>query len=445
MKIALIDPMFKRVNSNAQMKKLLATSPYLYFYSSFWSGFSTGLLTLAALTPKDVEIRYIDDNFEEIPYEEQFDIVAITATTQQATRAYAIAEEFKKIWGKRCVLVAGGYHVSYYPEEAQKTFDVIFQGEAESSWPAFLSDFSQHNWKPMYRSEDYPPVSLHEIPIPRYDLLKSDNYKMLWMQTSRGCPRSCEFCAASEYFGRRMRLKSPEQTVEEIQYARKYLKFQPVLFADDNMFLRGGQSPEFLGELEKSKIRYVAQTDIGIATKPELLEQLRRSGCSVLFIGFESLDSRNLALMNNSQWKLQQLSEYRQHIQTILQHGIGIYGAFILGYDWDTRESFKDVGDFVIDNYMAGAQITFPTPLPGTRLRRRLLKEGRVLDTPWENYTFFDVNIIHPTLSKGEMEEELYNLYQRIYSKDYLDRKNRYYKGLFRKTLGLQITKDETK
>ena len=103
------------------------------------------------------------------------------------------------------------------------------------------------------------------------------------------------------------------------------------------------------------------------------------------------------------------------------------------------------MGDFVIDNYMAGAQITFPTPLPGTRLRRRLLKEGRVLDTPWENYTFFDVNIIHPTLSKGELEEELYSLYQRIYSKEYLDRKNRYYKGLFRKTLGLQITKDETK
>ena len=108
MKIALVDPMFKRVNSNAQMKTLLSTSPFLYFYSSFWSGFSTGLLTLASLTPQDVEIRYIDDNFEEINYNERFDIVAITATTQQATRAYAIAREFRKIWGKSCVLVAGG-------------------------------------------------------------------------------------------------------------------------------------------------------------------------------------------------------------------------------------------------------------------------------------------------------------------------------------------------
>jgi radical SAM superfamily enzyme YgiQ (UPF0313 family) len=436
MKIALVDPMFKRVNSNAQMKTLLSTSPFLYFYSSFWSGFSTGLLTLASLTPQDVEIQYIDDNFEDIPYQKQFDIVAITATTQQATRAYEIAKEFRKIWGKRCTLVAGGYHVSYYPEEARDYFDVVFQGEAESSWPAFLRDFSKKTWKLFYRSGDYPAVNLHQVPVPRYDLLKSEHYKMLWLQTSRGCPRSCEFCAASEYFGHRMRSKSPAQTVEEIRYARRFLKFQPILFADDNMFLRDGQSLELLGELEKSKIRYVAQTDIGIAANPKLLEQLRNSGCSVLFIGFESLDPRNLSLMNNSRWKLKQLSTYRKHVQTILQTGIGIYGAFILGYDWDTKDSFKDVGDFITDNYLAGAQITFPTPLPGTKLRRRLLNEGRVLDTPWENYTFFDVNIAHPNLSRTELEEELYKLYSRIYSKEYLDRKNRYYKELFRRTLG---------
>jgi radical SAM superfamily enzyme YgiQ (UPF0313 family) len=156
----------------------------------------------------------------------------------------------------------------------------------------------------------------------------------------------------------------------------------------------------------------------------------------VLFIGFESLDPRNLSLMNNSRWKLKQLSTYRKHVQTILQTGIGIYGAFILGYDWDTKDSFKDVGYFITDNYLAGAQITFPTPLPGTKLRRRLLNEGRVLDTPWENYTFFDVNIAHPNLSRTELEEELYKLYSRIYSKEYLDRKNRYYKELFRRTLG---------
>jgi radical SAM superfamily enzyme YgiQ (UPF0313 family) len=259
---------------------------------------------------------------------------------------------------------------------------------------------------------------------------------MLWIQTSRGCSRSCEFCAASEYFGHRTRAKSPEQTLGEIRHARKFLKFQPILFADDNMFQRSGHSAKLIGELEKSQIRYVAQTDIGIASHPRLLDQLRSSGCSVLFVGFESLDPRNLSLMNNNRWKLKQLSAYREHIQAILESGIGIYGAFILGYDWDTEASFEDVGDFVTDNYLAGAQITFPTPLPGTKLRKRLLAEGRVLNTPWENYTFFDVNISHPTLTKAQLEEELYKLYNRIYSKEYLDQKNRYYKELFRKTLG---------
>jgi radical SAM superfamily enzyme YgiQ (UPF0313 family) len=417
------------------MRNLLSNSPFLYFYSTLWSGFSTGLLTLASLTPPDVEIQYIDDNFDEIPYNKHFDIVGITCTTQQAIRAYQIAQEFRKRWGDRCLLVAGGYHVTYYPEEARTHFDVVFQGEAESSWPAFLGDYARNACKTIYRSGDYSPVDLQGVPVPRYDLLKSENYKMLWLQTTRGCPRACEFCAASEYFGPRIRSKSPDQTLEEIRHARQHLKFQPLLFADDNMFLRGDLSGNLLRELESARIRYVAQTDIGVATNPDLLEQLRRSGCSVLFVGFESLDPRNLGLMNKNRWKRKQLSSYKRHIRSILEHGIGIYGAFILGYDWDTKESFEDVGDFVMGNFLAGAQITFPTPLPGTKLRRRLLEQNRVLDTPWENYTFFDVNISHPTLSKAELEEELAGLYSRIYSKEYLGRKNRYYKELFQKTL----------
>ena len=437
MKIALIDPMFKRVNSNVRMKKLLANSPFLYFYSSFWSGFSTGLLTLAALTPEGFEVRYIDDNFEDIPYEEQFDIVAVTATTQQATRAYSIAREFKTKWGDDCTLVAGGYHVSYFPEEAQKYFDVVFQGEAETTWPEFLSDFTRNSKKSIYKSSDYAPVNLKDVPVPRYELLNPEYYKMLWLQTSRGCPRPCEFCAASEYFGHQTRSKSPEQTVKEIKYARRFLKFQPILFADDNMFLGGRKSIQFLGALQKSNIRFVAQADIGVATNPELLEKLKDSGCSVLFIGFESLDPRNLSLMNTNQWKLNHLSSYKESIHIILQTGIGIYGAFIVGYDWDTKDSFRDVGDFITENFLAGAQITLPTPLPGTKLRRRLLKENRVLKTPWENYTFFDVNIAHPTLSKAELEEELFKLYARIYNKEYLDKKNQFYKEIFRRSLSM--------
>jgi radical SAM superfamily enzyme YgiQ (UPF0313 family) len=433
MNLALIDPRFSLANRNLRMREYLSRSPQIYFYSRLWSGFSTGLLTLAALSPVNTQITYVDENHEPIPFDREFDVVAVTATTQQATRAYQIADRFRRHWGKRTLLVAGGPHVSFLPEEAEKHFDVVFMGEAEKTWPEFLADLRSGRPRSRYDSSDQPRPDLKTVPIPRYDLLTPQHYKMLWLQTSRGCPRRCEFCAASSYLGTRYRTKTIDQVLREIHEARKYLRLQPIFFADDNMLLGSRYSRDFIRELASLRISYVAQTDIGIAERPGLLEALRASGCSTLFIGFESLDQRNLALMNPDGWKAERLPGYVQKIRRIREAGIAIYGAFIVGYDWDTPESFRGLGEFITENLLAGAQITFATPLPGTALRERMLREGRILDTPWENYTFFDVNFSHATLSTEQLEAELLKLYETVYSEEYLARKNWYYRQVYLK------------
>jgi len=157
MKIAFINPVFTLVNSNESLKEFIEDSPFMYFYNQFWSGFSNGLLTLAALTPEDIEVVYIDETHESIPFDENYDIVAITATTQQINRAYAVAERFKNTPAPPH-LVIGGSHASFLPDEAAGFVDTVFIGEAENSWPQFLKDFSGGIQKQRYNAKDFPLV-----------------------------------------------------------------------------------------------------------------------------------------------------------------------------------------------------------------------------------------------------------------------------------------------
>lgn len=430
MKIAFINPAAPFVFSNEPLKEFIESSPFMYFYNQFWSGFSTGLLTLAALTPDKFDMEYLDGNYQEIPYENDYDIVAITATTSQADRAYAIADRYRKK-EKPPLVVIGGSHASFLPDEAQQHVDVVFIGEGERSWPKFLDDFCVGKQAERYNAADYPLVDLNEIPVPRYDLLDPDFYNMIWIQTSRGCPINCEFCSATKFSGRKHRIKTVSQVINEIVTARNHLKMKQILFSDDNMLWRRERNYELLDEIKKLQISFVAQSDITIGKNPDFLDYLKECGCSTVFIGFESLDERNLSLMNNTNYKQKTLDKYSEYIRNITEAGIGVYGAFIIGYDNDTNETFRDLAEFITGNFLSGAQITILTPLPGTDLRERYRNNKRILDTPWSNYTFFDVNIDHPNLSMEEIKDGMIWVYRRVYNKEYLDRKNAYYKQVF--------------
>ncbi len=434
MKIAFINPAFTLINNNERLRNFIEDSPFMYFYSQFWSGFSNGLLTLAALTPEDIEVIYVDESHESIPFNQEFDIVAITATTQQTMRAYAIADRFKNRSNPPYIVI-GGSHASFMPDETAEHADTVFIGEAENSWPQFLKDFSNEIRTGRYNAVDFTSVDMTEVPIPRYELLDPDHFNMIWIQSSRGCPINCEFCSATKFFGRKYRAKTEDQVLREITAARKHMKMKQILFSDDNMFCKKDRNEALLQKLNESGISFVAQADITIGEDPEFLKKLKDSGCSILFIGFESLDSRNLGLMNKTNWKNEKLNLYAEYIHNITEAGIGVYGAFIVGYDYDTKATFGKLADFVTDNYLSGAQITVLTPLPGTDLRDRLRKSNRVLNTGWENYTFFDVNISHPIMSREDIEEGLLETYRTIYNQEYLDKKNKYYRQVFLRNL----------
>ena len=206
-----------------------------------YSGFGLSILILAALTPREYEIEIIDENLHRIDFDRNYDLVAVTCCTQQATRAYQVSEIFRR---KKVKTVLGGIHPTVCSGEASENADAIVVGESEDLWPTLLRDLEAGELKRVYKQTGL--VDLKKAPLPRYDLIKYLNYKMYWIQTTRGCPHDCNFCVASNIFGRKFRLKSVEQVVEEIKLIKSVSLNPRISFADDNMFVNKNYSKSLL-------------------------------------------------------------------------------------------------------------------------------------------------------------------------------------------------------
>ncbi len=393
-----------------------------------YSGFSAGLLVIAALTPESFEITMIDENVEPIDFNREYDLVGITGMTQQATRAYEIADGFKE---KGITVVMGGIHATVLPEEVKTHVDSVVVGEAEETWPKFINDFLKKKIKPFYRQTE--PVDLTKSPIPRYDLLKPENYKPIWIQTTRGCPHDCEFCAASKVYGFKFRHKSVEQVITEITRAKEVWGNARINFADDNIFVNRKFARELVKKLKPLDIKWFAFTDISIAKDEELLELIKVSGCETVFIGFESISEQGLSSI--SKWKLKQLKEYPISIEKIQSKGIAVIGTFIIGFDTDDVSIFKTTGDFIIENNLAAPPVSILTPFPGTVTRNKLEKQGRLLSNSWGNYTFSNVNFVPERMSSQQLRDGVFELYKRVYSREVQLKRAKYFKNVYSKLM----------
>lgn len=433
MNIALISPKSNFLGHNKELQKLWLKSDYISTYRKEWSGCTASLALIAALTPIKHNIDIYDENIESINFSHEYDLVGISCMTQQATRAYQIANKFRNMGIK---VIMGGIHPSTIPEESINYADSIVIGEAENVWKEILNDFEKHQLKDFYKSNT--PVNLSDSPAPRYDLLNGKDYLVYWVQTSRGCPHDCVFCAASKIYGYKYRNKPVEHVIKEIQIIRKLYPQARISFADDNMFVNRKYSKELLRKLRPLYIRFMAQTDISVAEDDQLLELIKESGCTFLFIGFESLSIESMKEVDKHHWKARHLNYYKDYIHKIQSYGIGVMGAFILGFDNDDESTFEQVINFIESNCLYNAQASILTPFPGTEIRKKLLSESLILPTPWENYTGCDVNFIHNNLTKKQLENGLVHIYKSINSKRFYEKKMKYFKEVHKSLLSLK-------
>lgn len=392
---------------------------------------SLGLLTLAGMTPNEVDVEYIEiadiKDIKDLP--NSFDMVAISTYSAQIYEAYELSERYRK---KGIKTVIGGPHATCLPEEAKEHCDSVVIGEGEPSWLNLLNDCERGKLKSFYTSfgKDF---DLKDAPVPRFDLLNPEKYNRLTVQTSRGCPHHCEFCAASILISKKYKQKPANKVIQEIKAIKEIWEKPFIEFADDNTFINKKYWIELLKELKHEDIRWFTETDVSVADNDELLELMRESGCQQVLIGLESSSQKSLnGLELSSNWKMKQLARYRNAIEKIQSQGITVNGCFILGLDGQDEKIFDEVWEFVQESGLYEVQITVMTAFPGTPLYNRLTSERRVLkDNNWAMCTLFDVNFQPNAMSVKELEKGFRDLAEKVYSAEFTQfRRSRYKKML---------------
>jgi len=394
---------------------------------------SLSLLIIASVTPDDIEVDYVEvpdvSQIKELNLD--YNLVAITSYSAQIYEAYELADRYKEAG---IPVVIGGTHVIAEPEEAKKYADSVVIGEAEPLWPKIIKDFRNGSLQPFYKEEHPGTYDLADSPMPRYDLLEPKNYNRITVQTSRGCPHDCEFCAGSKLFGSGFRQKPVDLVIREINKIKEKWPKPFIEFADDNTFVDKKWSKDFLRALIPLEIKWFTETDISVADDEELLTLMYHSGCYQLLIGLESTNRVSLNGIDTHNWKLKRLDGYLAAINRIQSNGITVNGCFVVGLDGDTPSIFQEIRGFIEKAKFLEAQVTVLTPYPGTPLYNRLKSEGRLLkDKYWDRCTLFDINFRPKNMSIEELEKGLLWLFGEIYTeKEYLKRK-RYYMDIIKK------------
>ena len=333
---------------------------------------SLSLLTLAGMTPGKFDVGYyeIADLKTHGALPDDLDLVAISSFSAQIFEGYEVADHYRALG---IPVVMGGLHVTSLPDEAKQHCTSVVIGEGEPLWPEVLNDFEHGNLKPFYRHPNGGTFDLRDAPMPRFDLLDPDKYNRITVQTSRGCPHKCEFCASSILLTRQYKVKPVEKVIAEIHEIKKIWPRPFIEFADDNSFVHREHYKALLGELVKENLRWFTEAYVRVAEDDELLGLMRDSGCQQILIGLES--PRRISLSGvelKSDWKARQLDHYKDAIEKIQSYGITVNGCFILGLDGDTPGVFEDVLTFVRESGLYEVQVTFMTAFPGTPLHARL-------------------------------------------------------------------------
>ena len=380
---------------------------------------SLGLLTLAGLTPDTFDIEYheIADLRNSGAPPEHFDLVALSTFTAQFKEACEIADFYR---AKHIPVVMGGITASSLADEAGEHCTSVVVGEGEPLWPEALKDFSRGSLKPRYTHCSPGQFDLRDAPMPRFDLLDPAKYNRITVQTSRGCPHRCEFCASSILLTNRYKLKPVEKVIAEIREIKKIWPRPFIEFADDNSFVHREHYKRLLRHLLPERLRWFTEADVRVAEDGELLGLMRDSGCQQVLIGLESPRRTSLDRIElRSNWKARQQDEYKAAIEKIQSYGITVNGCFILGLDGDTPEVFDDVFQFVKESGLYEVQITFLTAFPGTPLLERLEREKRIIRrNAWELCTLFDINIRPKQMSVAQLQAGFLGLAQKVYSAD---------------------------
>lgn len=359
---------------------------------------------LAALTPDDHVVTLIDENVEPIDYElcASADIVGLTGMIVQRFRMREVLEELKR---RGCFTVVGGPWITVNEAYFEGLADVTFIGEAEETWPRFLAEWKEGRHAGRYEQADRTDMST--VPIPRFDLLKMDDYAVGSIQFSRGCPFTCEFCDIIVVFGRRPRIKTSAQIIAEIE-ALLSAGMDTAFIVDDNLIGNKKAINEVLHDVVAWQERhhypmtFLTEASIDLADDPELTQLMVDANVRVVFIGIETPNEAALKETKKLQ-NMRKGATMLEKIHRIQEAGIEVWCGMILGFDSDDATIFEAQRTFIRESRIVNAMIGMLAAIPKTPLYTRLEKEGRLdhADPPAYGTNVIPLNLSRETLRDG--------------------------------------------
>ncbi|RLF34310.1 MAG: B12-binding domain-containing radical SAM protein, partial [Thermoplasmata archaeon] len=387
--------------------RILLVMPHPNAKRTLLSRFTYPSLTLqqiAAITPKEHLVEIVDERYEKINFNKNYDVVGISCLTYNSIRGYEIADIFRK---KGTKVVFGGYHASLLPHEAKQHADSVVIGEAEITWPILLRDLEKGMLKPFYRADKL--IEPEQIPAARHDIGSYNPFTEA-IQASRGCPVGCEFCAMQKIEGPIFRGRPVDNVIEEM----KTIKAKNIFFADASLTINPTYTKKLFQKMKEINKKFECFGNINILTKDdELLRLASEAGVSTWYVGIESISQKNINAAGKTTNKVK---EYSNAIKKIKDHGMMITGFFMFGFDGDTPDIFDKTLQAMIKWKIDEASFSILTPYPGTRLYERLEKEGRITTKDWSKYTEGHVNFIPKNMTQEQLLQGMKKIATEFYS-----------------------------
>lgn len=360
---------------------------------------------LAALMPEDVEFEVCLETIEDVDFDSDADLIAISGMGHAIVRSLDIAKEFKKR-GKTVAM--GGYMASLMPKEAKKYCDSVIIGDGEIAFPQMVEDFRNGCLKEFYNI----PLEELKYPLPKYELLtKKKIGDFLPVQAGRGCPNTCSFCSVFCLYHGKYLKRDIAEVLRDIARI-KALGYKKFLLLDDNIYSDIPYMLELCEGIKALGMTWLSQCSIDIADDDRVLKAVSESGCIALSFGIESISQESLNSMNKA-WA--NSSRYAEQIKKLNAAGIDVSTEMVVGAEGDTLESIRQTGRFIIENKIVVPRFYILTPIPGTVFYDEMKSQGRIVNNDIYSYNGAEAVHMPRNMSPRELTDAYWELYNEVF------------------------------
>lgn len=362
---------------------------------------------IAAITSKKHTVHVLNERYETIDYNKNYDLVHINYTTSTAKRAYQIADNFKT---KKIPVILSGLHASAVPDEAMQHADAVLLGRGETNWNILLDDFEQGKLQKIYTDQPYTK----EIIIPPTTISLPGFVITAAVESTRGCPYHCDFCPETYLHTNQQFYKRP---IPEVIAEISSIPQKTIMFYDASLTIDKEYTKQLFTQMKGLKKRFFCNGNIdALASDAELVRLSRQAGCIAWLVGFESISQQTLETMGK---KTNTIQNYAQAINNIHKNHMAVIGCFMFGFDTDTKTVFQETIQEIQKLQVDVCDFCVLTPFPGTKIYKTLEQQQRILTTDWEKYNLKTVVFQPKHLTAEEIHQGINTMYTSFYSLPY--------------------------